>query len=82
MSIKHKTSVISLNLIKKDLTNEVSIAMLDDAIMIINEAEVNETKITLYEELVDIFKRSYQQQMPMHDYMRRLEIEKKLEEMK
>jgi len=56
--------------------------MLDDAIMIINEAEVNETKITLYEELVDIFKRSYQQQMPMHDYMRRLEIEKKLEEMK
>ena len=48
MSIEHKTSVIALNLIKKDLTNEVSIAMIDDAIKIINEAEATEKA---YEEL-------------------------------
>lgn len=48
MSIEHKTSVIALNLIKKDLTNEVSIAMIDDAIKIINKAEATEKA---YEEL-------------------------------
>jgi DNA-binding transcriptional regulator GbsR (MarR family) len=48
VSIEHKTSVIALNLIKKDLTNEVSIAMIDDAIKIINEAEATEKA---YEEL-------------------------------
>ena len=45
MSIEHKTSVIALNLIKKDLTNEVSIAMIDDAIKIINKAEATEKEL-------------------------------------
>jgi hypothetical protein len=45
MSIAHKTSVIALNLIKKDLTNKVSIAMIDDAIKIINEAEATEKRL-------------------------------------
>jgi len=45
MSIRHKTSVISLNLIKKDLTNEVSIAMIEDAIKIIKEAEATEKEL-------------------------------------
>ncbi len=56
MSIRHKTSVMSLNLIKQDLTNEVSIAMIDDAIKIIKEAEATEK---ILQEIKDVLSISY-----------------------
>jgi hypothetical protein len=45
----------------------------------IKQNEAQSKRLAIVEELLDIFERSYQQQMTMQDHLRRIELEKELE---
>jgi len=81
MSIRHKTSVISLTLIKQDLTNKVSIAMIDDAIKIIKQAEATEKAYQELQQDVDRYfelDNSDEDNLSGHEIIEWIELGKKL----
>lgn len=56
MNITNSIVIISLQTLKKDITNKVAIAMIDEAIEIIKKHEELEKDVKRYFELIWVFK--------------------------